>query len=125
MKIDITGLDKAEVLAALYNASRPQGLGVLHYRPGDMSVDDARKLLVPIRGRFYFDYVGGRPLKVDINERELDVTLYDRNNGDGAAVSALQHLLSSVVSDEADLDDLEESPNNLKADLKLQGDDRE
>lgn len=26
--MDITGLDKAEVLAALYNASRPQGMGL-------------------------------------------------------------------------------------------------
>ena len=36
-KIDISGLDKADVLAALYNNSRPLGLGFLHATPEDMT----------------------------------------------------------------------------------------
>ncbi len=43
--ISINGLDKAAVLAALYNASRPQGMGFMHYDPKPMEVEEARTLL--------------------------------------------------------------------------------
>lgn len=43
--IDITGLTKAHVLAALYNNSRPQGLGFLHFTPDKMTIDEAQRLL--------------------------------------------------------------------------------
>lgn len=33
--INIKGLNKAKVLAALYNASKPLGLGILQYDPKD------------------------------------------------------------------------------------------
>ena len=32
--VDIKGLNKAEVLAALYNNSKPLGLGFLHFTVG-------------------------------------------------------------------------------------------
>jgi hypothetical protein len=34
--IDLKGLNKAAVLAALYNASKPQGMGFLQYDPTPM-----------------------------------------------------------------------------------------
>lgn len=39
--INIKGLNKAKVLAALYNASKPLGLGILQYDPKDMSEKEA------------------------------------------------------------------------------------
>lgn len=44
-KISLAGLDKAAVLAALYNASRPQGMGFMHYDPTPMTVKEASKIL--------------------------------------------------------------------------------
>lgn len=43
--IAIKGLDKAAVLAALYNASRPQGMGFLQYDPKPMTAEIAREHL--------------------------------------------------------------------------------
>jgi len=34
--IDISNMYKDEVLAALYNASQPQGMGMLHYDQGEI-----------------------------------------------------------------------------------------
>ena len=106
--IDITGLDKAEVLAALYNASQPQGLGFLQFVAGDMTVDDAQRHIngghnsggdytwtPPGIPHLYFDYLMGRVMKIDLTGDELRVGLYDRDNGDGAALRALQPLLDA------------------------------
>ena len=82
MKIDISRKDKAQVLAALYNASRPIGLGFLQYDPTPMTVEEARELL---KQTTYFDYLKGRVMKVDLSGDELETRLYDRDNGDGAA----------------------------------------
>lgn len=84
--IDITGLDKAEVLAALYNASKPLGMGAFHFLPGDLPIEEARELT---KGRRKFEYVHGRVLKVDISGDEFDEYFYDRDNGDGAAARAV------------------------------------
>ena len=35
--------NKAETLAKLYNASKPQGLGLLHYTPEEMTVAEAQQ----------------------------------------------------------------------------------
>lgn len=45
MRIDITGLDKAEVLAILYNHAKPNGLSYLNYNPQNITVEEARKAL--------------------------------------------------------------------------------
>ena len=93
--INIKGMDKAKVLAALYNHSIVQGLGVLQARPGDMTVADARRLIEDgkKRGSLYFDYVYGRVLKVDLSrDNEFDERLYDRDLGDGAAWAAIASI---------------------------------
>jgi hypothetical protein len=93
--ISIKGLDKAAVLAALYNASRVQGIGFLAARPGDMTIDQARVELVSsssIHGFMYFDYLHGRVMKVDLSKDEFDEGLYDRDLGKGAAWRALRRV---------------------------------
>lgn len=85
--IDLKGKNKAEVLAKLYNASRPLGLGFLHATEDDMPVEEAQELLNS--GQTYFDYLHGRVMKIDLSGDELKTHLYDRDNGQGAAAAAL------------------------------------
>jgi hypothetical protein len=90
--ISIAGLDKALVLKALYDNAQPLGMGGLHFRPGSMSEDEANRIVASSEGRLYFDYVGGRPLKVDLAGDQFDPRLYDRDQGDGAAARAIAAL---------------------------------
>ena len=87
--ISIVGLDKADVLRVLYDRARTLGMGVLHFTPGKMSIDEARELL---KQTDYFDYVKGRVMKVRIRGNELNPRLYDRDNGLGAAADAIETL---------------------------------
>lgn len=95
--IDISGLDKAEVLAALFNASKQQGLGFLDSSgTSPMTVEDAR-LYTSREGSQYYDYLRGRVMKVDLSKDELQAELYDRDNGQGAAARALSPLLEAAA----------------------------
>lgn len=85
--IDLTNKNKAEVLARLYNASKPQGLGILHYEESRMTIEEAQNLLDS--GQTYFDYLKGRVMKIDLSGDTLDPRLYDRDNGQGSADFAL------------------------------------
>lgn len=87
--ISIAGLDKAAVLMALYDAARPLGMGFLHYRPEPMTREQADGLLAK---SLHFDYVGGRPLKIDLSGDELNQGLYDRDQGEGAAQRCIDKL---------------------------------
>lgn len=88
--VDIKGLNKAEVLAALYNNSKPQGLGFLHFDAKDMTVAEAEELL---KQTTYFDYLKGRVMKVDLSHDDsFEERLYDRDNGNGAAEKAISSL---------------------------------
>lgn len=91
--ISIKGLDKAEVFRRLYNAAQPQGMGFLHYDPKDMTIEEAREYISNPYDGYYFDYVKGRVMKVDLNRDEFDPWLYDRDNGNGDAYKALEGLL--------------------------------
>lgn len=88
--INIQNIDKAAILAALYNASRPIGMGFLCYNPAPMEREEAALLLEQSP---YFDYLHGRVMKIDLSGDELYTGLYDRDNGDGAARRAIAHLL--------------------------------
>lgn len=90
--VSLVGLDKASVLAALYNASKPQGMGFLHYTPEPMTREEAVALLEETE---YFDYLKGRVMKVDLDGDELDTWGYDRDNGEGAAEHAIAALGST------------------------------
>lgn len=95
--IDISQYDKADVLRALYDASKPQGMGFLHYNPQPMTRDEADGLLKG--GSNYFDYLRGRVMKVEINDSgKLDPRLYDRDNGQGAAARAIATLAEKTSS---------------------------
>lgn len=88
--MDISHLDKAVVLAALYNKARVQGMGVLHAKPDDMSIEEARALLAA--GQLRFDYLHGRVMKIDLSKADLWTALYNRDNGEGAAEAIITEL---------------------------------
>lgn len=88
--VNIKGLNKAEVLAALYNNSKPLGLGFLHFDEKDMTVAEAEELL---KQTTYFDYLKGRVMKVDLSSDDgFDEWLYDRDNGNGSAQRVIEKL---------------------------------
>lgn len=89
--VDIKGLDKAEVLLALYNHSHVQGLGFLQM-VDNYTLKDAKKDLEASAPYFYFDYLHGRVIKVDLSKDEFDGWLYDRDCGEGAAQNAINEL---------------------------------
>lgn len=82
--------DPAFVLAAVYNGSRPQGLGVLHATSEVMTVEQAKEILANVPTT-YFDYLQGRVLKIDV--ANPDPRLYERDLGQGAFERALQQQL--------------------------------
>ena len=87
--ISIKGINKGKVLAALYNKSKPLGLGFLSYDPAMMSEDQANEFLKEMT---YFDYLKGRVMKVDLSKDEFNESLYDRDNGLGAAKRAIESI---------------------------------
>lgn len=89
MIIDLKGKNKAKVLVALYNSSKPQGMGFLHYDPTPMSQSEAEELL---RSQTYFDYLKGRVMKVDLSGDCFDPSMYDIDNGQNAAKNALENI---------------------------------
>jgi hypothetical protein len=94
--MDIKGISKANVLAALYNASVLQGMGWLQAVPGDMTEDAAQKLLDA--GQTYFDYLHGRVMKIDLRSDDLRTGLYNRDNGPDAAEIALAPLFERATN---------------------------
>lgn len=86
--ISLNGLNKAEVLAALYNASRPQGVGFFEYEAEPMTTEEAEVIFYESDGKF--DYLKGRVMKVDLTGDEFNPVLYDRDNGAGAAQAAVE-----------------------------------
>lgn len=79
--------DKARALKALYNASKPLGLGALQFDPNPMTDAEAKQIIDS--GQTYFDYLKGRVMKVNLEGDLLDPRLFDRDNGQGAAENAL------------------------------------
>lgn len=105
-EINIVGIDKAELLAALYNNSRPMGMGFLQARDGIMTKEEAQKAIEVgddssrMFGKreelgtrhLYFDYLFGRPLKIDISGDTVRPWGYDRDNGQGAVARIVAKL---------------------------------
>ncbi len=110
--IDIKGIDKAELLAALVNGARPDtaievrpseelGFGRLQDDGKGMSTEEAQTWIDEVRShdtvtfankRLSFDYVKGRPINSNIAGDEFDERLYDRDQGQGAAAAVVARL---------------------------------
>jgi len=91
--MNISGLDKAEVLAALFNASREQGISFLDSRGRrDMTKERAAEILKVTE---HFDYLEGRVMKISLDRDEVETRLYDRDNGQASAERAIAHLVAA------------------------------
>lgn len=97
--IDITGIDQAELLAALHNGTNALGMGALHDIGRDMTKGEAQEIVDYATdnayrpGRIRFDYVKGRPLKVSFNGDTLEgAALYDRDSSPGACQRVVDSL---------------------------------
>ncbi len=108
--VDISGLDKADVLAALWNNSQVLGMGILqeHTGPGggarEMDREWAQNLLDGAQttdyalpraskgGEHYFDYLHGRLMKIRLEGDELDTHGYNRDLGPGRAEAVIARL---------------------------------
>jgi len=109
-EIDVSDIHPAKLLAALYNAVSPSGMGFLQARNGDMTTEDAQSLLdgsteetdYPLKHNrqngkpAYFDYLHGRCLKVEINGKTIRPGLYDRDYGEGALMRIIETLRESA-----------------------------
>lgn len=123
----ISGLNKADVLAALYNAAKPQGMGFVHYDPKPMTREEAEDLL---QQATYFDYLNGRAMKIALDGDEVYTGSYNNNNGDGAAERVIAELVktgnvnSSVIQavhHENTLESAEETKANLNEESGYEG----
>lgn len=97
MALNIKGLNKATVLAALFNTSRQQGMGFLDTRGAKPMTEEDAATVIQEQG-LYFDYLRGRVMKVDLSGDELEPRLYDRDNGEGAAERALASTLTKLAA---------------------------
>ena len=94
MSIDIKGLDKAELLAALYNSSQPLGLGFLQADTNAMTKEDATEI---IREQgLSFDYLQGRVMKISLEGDNLNPWGYDRDNGEGSVAQIVENLKNGI-----------------------------
>jgi len=116
--VSIAGLSKAAVLAALYNGSKPQGMGFLKFTPEPMTEEEAQNILDQRRDHRYFDYLNGRVMKVHLEGDEFNPVLYDRDNGQDAAESIINTLRATGATNPEEVERLH-LENTRKAALDL------
>lgn len=108
--IDVSDIQPAVLLASLYNGASVFGAGIYQARPGQMTVEQAQKLIdgddvetdyvggeqkAAERKRTksaYFDYLYGKPLKLRIDGKKLNPWGYDRDHGQGAAQRIVDNI---------------------------------
>lgn len=94
--IDISGLDRVEVLRCLYNGTRAVGMGFLHDLGRDMTYAEAAVIWDGFGGvdkDVQFDYIRGRPIKVGIQGSSIvREDLYDRDTRPGACADIIMEI---------------------------------
>lgn len=83
--------DRAVILAALYNGVHYQHKYFSGTLGHVMTADEAREIL---KSRSYFDYLNGRPMKVDLSRDTLNLAGYNFNNGSGRGPRVIREALS-------------------------------
>jgi len=89
--ISFANKNKAEVLKALWENSKAQGMSFRHLpESGEITLVQCSAALAVSS---YVDYFSGKVIKVDFSSEAFDPRSYDRDNGDGAATKVLQGML--------------------------------
>lgn len=109
--IDIAMKDKNQVLAALYNASAPLGMGFAQYKPEPWDEEYAEMAFKCVGkelsdGSIYFDWVFGRPLRCFFKDNLVYVRSYNGNNA--------PRLAQRVISNIPDTYQKEQNPQKVK-----------
>ncbi|QFG13220.1 hypothetical protein SEA_GILGAMESH_28 [Streptomyces phage Gilgamesh] len=89
--IDISGLNKAKVLAALWNNAAPPPAHVMP-NPRNFAMTAAEAAEILLRQGAGFDYLEDRLLKVNLSDDTFDSWGYDRDNGAGLAARVIDRL---------------------------------
>lgn len=92
--IDISDKDRAEVLAALYNASTPIGMGFAQYNPTDWTKEIAELYFErcgqeDVNGAISFKWIMGRPVHCTFADNLVYVKAYNFDNEYGLAQRAI------------------------------------
>lgn len=85
-------LTAAEVLAALFNASKAQNMGLYQPWTAQMRVEEAEELL---KEGTTFDYVRGRVLKIRLENGAVNTRLYDRDIGKGRGRQVIEEAIAA------------------------------
>ena len=90
-KIEISHLTRAEVLMRLFNRARPYGYGSLRLYAERMTYEEAEEHIkrAEEEDNYYFEYIRGRKLNIDLKGKVLYPAFYDREYGHRAAEKAL------------------------------------
>lgn len=121
--VNISQLSKAEVLQALWNGSKMQGLSFLGMIP-EMTIEKAEEEVLDNtreNGDIRIDYCCGKVIKCDITGTSFEPRLYDRDLGEGAAQNVITELYKSKgfhqdkMYSEGDIIDLISTDNYIDA----------
>lgn len=102
MVIDVSRIKRAKLLAGLFNNTKPfDPTKIDHNDLGrNLSVEEARTIIktrLAMDGKrgLYFDYLLGRPLKIDLSGDVIDPLLYNRYAGEGTAERVIRELVNA------------------------------
>lgn len=112
MKLLIMGINKADLLLALYNNARCQGkafdstpqMKIVGRIAPPAKPEDAERILSEreATSNYHFNYIdlgmGSRPLHVNLGEFEPDFKLYDESNGEGLAEEIINNLQNQIIA---------------------------
>lgn len=91
--IDITNVDMVKFVQKVYALSRPQGMGMMHFQPGDLSEEDA-KSLIQEDGTVSMDYIRGRACKMHTSIKDGVIVIGDKwyDHTDAQLAELLGHI---------------------------------
>jgi len=89
---NIKGLNKAKLLSALYNASKPLGMGFMNPASKTEMTEEQAENELKKNSSMYFDYLNGRVMKISLKDDTLDTWGYNRDNGAGSAEKVVDAL---------------------------------
>ena len=97
--IDISGLNRVDVIMALANGTSPRSLGFLASPPSRADAEGLLNAATNADGSAYVDYFAGRPLKIEfVGDTIRDERLYDRDAYEGACAAAVDSLRKRVLA---------------------------
>lgn len=91
--IDVTNVDMVKFVQKVYDLSRPQGMGMLHFQPGGITEEEA-KVFIDEDGTVSMDYVKGRACKMHTRVKDGRIELGDNwyDHTDAQLSELLEHV---------------------------------